>query len=103
MAHRQSQAGYIIIFKKRLTNIVRENTIKTMKRGIQKKLADMAGVSPGHLAHILNGKRRASYDTGLRLAMITGTAVPIWINGHAKQRREAAIEWAAEFERSNDE
>jgi transcriptional regulator with XRE-family HTH domain len=91
-----------IFLRKSLTKVVCKTTILNMERGTQKKLAVLAGVSPGHLAHILNGKRQASYFTGEKLALITSTPVALWINGSTKLRRRAVEDWFKGYTGANN-
>lgn len=59
---------------------------------MDRKQGDIAievGLSQSYFSQILNGKRRAGWDTAKRLAKITKTRPSIWIDGTPKQRRKA--------------
>lgn len=60
-----------------------------MKRGTQKKLADMAGTSEAHISQILSGKGRPSWALAKRLGHITGTEPLSWLDDPIEEvRRE---------------
>lgn len=54
-------------------------------------LAKQIGASPQAISNIVNGRRRASWDMGKRLAAATGTDIALWIEGDKQDRRAAVI------------
>ena len=46
----------------------------------QNRLARAIGVSPNRIAEIVNGRRRISADTALRLGLYFGTSPEFWLN-----------------------
>jgi len=48
----------------------------------QKKLASIIGVSVFDLCKILNGKKKVTRDSGMRLERETGIPMTVWFGGH---------------------
>lgn len=46
----------------------------------QGKLADAIGVSPNRITDIINGRRRITADTAVRLALYFGNSPEFWLN-----------------------
>lgn len=46
----------------------------------QNRLAKGIGVSPNRIAEIVNGRRRITADTALRLGLYFGTSPEFWLN-----------------------
>ncbi|MFQ5764211.1 MAG: HigA family addiction module antitoxin [Rhodospirillales bacterium] len=46
----------------------------------QNRLAKAVGVSPNRIAEIVNGRRRVTADTALRLGLYFGTSPEFWLN-----------------------
>ncbi len=46
----------------------------------QNELARAAGISPNRIAEIVNGRRRITADTALRLGLYFGNSAEFWMN-----------------------
>src|SRR4051812_14127999 len=46
----------------------------------QNQLAQAIGISPNRIAEIVNGRRRISADTALRLGLYFGNSPEFWLN-----------------------
>ncbi|MGH6719266.1 MAG: HigA family addiction module antitoxin [Alphaproteobacteria bacterium] len=46
----------------------------------QNRLAKAIGISPNRIAEIVNGRRRITADTALRLALYFGNSPEFWMN-----------------------
>ena len=46
----------------------------------QSRLAKAIGISPNRIAEIINGRRRITADTALRLALYFGNSPEFWLN-----------------------
>ncbi len=46
----------------------------------QNKLAKAIGISPNHIAKIVNNRRRITADTALRLSLYFGNSPEFWMN-----------------------
>ncbi len=46
----------------------------------QNQLATAVGISPNHIAEIVNNRRRITADTAIRLALFFGNSPEFWMN-----------------------
>jgi len=60
-----------------------------MKRGMQKQIAQNAGISAPYLNQILFGKKRPSWATAKKLAIATSTDPVLWLDGAIDEIRNA--------------
>jgi transcriptional regulator with XRE-family HTH domain len=60
-----------------------------MKRGTQKQIAEMVGVSSSFVSQILSGIRRPSWPMAKALANATDTKPELWLDGEPAQIKEA--------------
>lgn len=58
--------------------ILREEFLKPMGISINRLARDIV-VPPGRISEIVNGKRRITADTALRLARFFGTSPDVWL------------------------
>jgi len=63
--------------------ILREDFLKPMKISINRLARDIV-VPPGRISEIVNGKRRITADTALRLARFFGTSPEVWLGLQAE-------------------
>jgi addiction module HigA family antidote len=61
----------------------------------QHKLALAIGVPPRRINEIVDGKRRISADTALRLARYFGTTERFWLNVQGRYDLEVERDWLA--------
>jgi transcriptional regulator with XRE-family HTH domain len=60
-----------------------------MKRGTQKQIAEMVGISGSFVSQILSGKRRPSWPMAKAIANATNTTPELWLDGEPGSIREA--------------
>lgn len=63
--------------------ILREEFLKPMGISINRLARDIV-VPPGRVSEIVNGKRRITADTALRLARFFGTSPEVWLGLQAE-------------------
>ncbi len=63
--------------------ILREEFLKPMGVSINRLARDIV-VPPGRISEIVNGKRRITADTALRLARFFGTSPEVWLGLQAE-------------------
>ena len=63
--------------------ILREEFLKPMGISINRLARDIV-VPPGRISEIVNGKRRITADTALRLARFFGTSPEVWLGLQAE-------------------
>ena len=63
-----------------------------MKHGIQKEIAEKAGISGAMLSMILHSGKRPSWSTAKRLAAATGTDPVLWLEGTPNEIKQAITE-----------
>lgn len=56
-----------------------------MRHGIQKQIAEKAGITPAFLNAIIKQGARPAWKTAKRLATVTGTNPILWVEGSPQQ------------------
>jgi antitoxin HigA-1 len=58
----------------------------------QSRLAKSIGISPNHIAEIVNNRRRITADTALRLGLYFGNSPEFWMNLQSQRSQNGAAE-----------
>ena len=77
--------------EKELDNAKKGNYNLTMPVIRKYQIARLAGISPGFLSDISNGKTRPHWKTAKRLARITNTRKTLWLEGTPQEIQQAIL------------